>query len=30
MSPPFVIEPEQADRVVDTLLVELETVGDSF
>jgi adenosylmethionine-8-amino-7-oxononanoate aminotransferase len=30
MSPPFVIEPEQADRVVDTLLVELETVGDSL
>jgi putrescine aminotransferase len=29
MSPPFVIEPEQADRVVDTLLLELETVGDS-
>ena len=28
MSPPLVIEPEQADRVVDTLLVELETVGD--
>jgi PLP-dependent transaminase len=29
MSPPLVIEPEQADRVVDTLLAELETVGDS-
>jgi putrescine aminotransferase len=29
MSPPLVIEPEQADRVVDTLLAELETMGDS-
>jgi putrescine aminotransferase len=30
MSPPLVIEPEQADRVVDTLLAELETMGDSL
>jgi PLP-dependent transaminase len=30
MSPPLVIEPEQADRVVDTLLVELESMGDSL
>ena len=30
MSPPFVIEPEQADRVVDTLLAELETMGNSL
>jgi adenosylmethionine-8-amino-7-oxononanoate aminotransferase len=29
LSPPLVIEPEQADRVVDTLLVELRSVGDS-
>ncbi|HEY2309794.1 MAG TPA: aspartate aminotransferase family protein [Gaiellaceae bacterium] len=29
MSPPLVIEPEQADRVVDTLLAELGSVGDS-
>ncbi len=30
MSPPLVIEPEQADRVVDTLLAELETMGNSL
>ena len=30
MSPPLVIEPEQADRVVDTLLAEIETMGNSL
>ena len=30
MSPPLVIEPEQTDRVVDTLLAELETMGNSL
>jgi PLP-dependent transaminase len=30
MSPPLVIEPEQADRIVDTLLAEIETVGNSL
>ncbi len=30
MSPPLVIEPEQADRVVDTLLAEIKTMGNSL